>query len=155
MLGYPSLPSVAFKWSKMRLPDYSQGVTNETISHQFYCTLHWLPVRYRIHYTILLFVYKALNNLAPMYLSDLLTTYKPARSLRSQDGHLLRIPRSRLQRRSDRAFAITGPKLWNSLPFSVRTASTLATFKSRLKMYLFFLVKSTHYASLHHSIKLN
>ncbi len=60
------------------------------------CTLHWLPVRYRIDYKI--FVYKALNNLAPRYLSDLLTTYNPARSLRSQDGHLLRIPRSRLQR---------------------------------------------------------
>ncbi len=99
------------------------------------CTLHWLPVRYRIDYKILLFVCKALNNLAPLYLSDLLTTYNPARSLRSQVGHLLRIPQSCLQHRGDRAFAVAGPKLSNSLPLSVRTASTLAKFKSRLKMH--------------------
>ena len=33
--------------------------------------LHWLPVTQRIHFKILLTTYKALNNLAPPYLSDL------------------------------------------------------------------------------------
>lgn len=46
-------------------------------------TLHWLPVRYRIDFKVLLFVYKAHNNLAPKYLSDLIVTYNPSRSLRS------------------------------------------------------------------------
>ena len=32
--------------------------------------LHWLPVSYRITFKILLLTYKALNNLAPSYLSD-------------------------------------------------------------------------------------
>lgn len=38
----------------------------------FYELLHWLPVWYRIDYKILLFVNKALNNLAPKCFSDLI-----------------------------------------------------------------------------------
>ncbi len=34
-------------------------------------SLHWLPVKYRIDFKIVLFVYKALNNLAPQYLTGL------------------------------------------------------------------------------------
>ena len=34
--------------------------------------LHWLPLNYRIHFKMLLLVYKCLNGLAPTYLSDLL-----------------------------------------------------------------------------------
>ena len=34
--------------------------------------LHWLPIKFRIEYKILLLTYKALNGLAPQYLSDLL-----------------------------------------------------------------------------------
>ena len=34
--------------------------------------LHWPPLNYRIHFKILLLVYKCLNGLAPMYLSELL-----------------------------------------------------------------------------------
>ncbi|KAF7711562.1 hypothetical protein HF521_000573, partial [Silurus meridionalis] len=46
-------------------------------------SLHWLPVKFRIDYKLLLLTYKALNGLAPMYLSSLLTRYNPPRSLRS------------------------------------------------------------------------
>ncbi|XP_061086404.1 uncharacterized protein LOC133121220 [Conger conger] len=52
-------------------------------------SLHWLPVRYRINLKILLFVFKAMNGLAPTYLSELLNMYTPARSLRSCNQQLL------------------------------------------------------------------
>lgn len=39
--------------------------------------LHWLPVHLRVNFKILLLTYKALHNLAPPYLSDLLHTYSP------------------------------------------------------------------------------
>ena len=45
--------------------------------------LHWLPVKYRIEYKIILMTYRALNGLAPNCLQDLLQVYQPARSLRS------------------------------------------------------------------------
>jgi len=32
--------------------------------------LHWLPVRQRIHFKILLITYKSINDMAPEYLCD-------------------------------------------------------------------------------------
>ncbi|KAL2091662.1 hypothetical protein ACEWY4_013925 [Coilia grayii] len=58
--------------------------------------LHWLPVKSRITYKILLLTYKSLHNLAPQYLSDLLHPYSQSRSLRSSGKDQLVIPRSRL-----------------------------------------------------------
>ncbi len=56
-------------------------------------TLHWLPTKHRIDFKILLITYKALNGLAPQYLSELLLHYSPPHLLRSQNsGHLI-IPR--------------------------------------------------------------
>jgi len=37
----------------------------------------------------------------------------------------------------DRAFSVAGLTVWNSLPESVRSAETLASFKRKLKTYLF------------------
>ncbi len=33
-------------------------------------TLHWLPIKHHIDFKIVLITYKALNSLAPQYLSD-------------------------------------------------------------------------------------
>ena len=43
--------------------------------------LHWLSVLYRVDFTLLMFVFKALNGLAPSYLSELLTVRNPGRAL--------------------------------------------------------------------------
>ena len=50
----------------------------EHISPSLY-NLHWLPVSYRIQFKILLLVYKTLNGLAPLYLSELIELKKPGR----------------------------------------------------------------------------
>ena len=47
--------------------------------------LHWLPVQMRIKYKICLFVYKCLNNQAPIYLSSMIEKYVPPRRLRSSE----------------------------------------------------------------------
>lgn len=100
-------------------------------------TLHWLPVVFRIHFKILLFVYKSLNGLAPLYLSDMLTLHTPSRTLRSTGQLSLDCPRSRRKTRGDRAFSIAGPTLWNSLPPYIRAATSVECFKSLLKTHLF------------------
>lgn len=100
-------------------------------------SLHWLPVRFRVNFKIILFVYKCLNNLAPLYLSELLEHYNPSRDLRSGTQKLLSIPRYRLKHRGYRVFAIAGPTLWNSLPNHVRSAPDLSVFKSRLKTHFY------------------
>ncbi|XP_033997504.1 uncharacterized protein LOC117491563 [Trematomus bernacchii] len=47
--------------------------------------LHWLPVKSRIQYKLLLLTYTSLHSLAPAYISDLLQPYTPSRQLRSSD----------------------------------------------------------------------
>ena len=44
--------------------------------------LHWLPVEQRAEFKILLFTYKVVDGMAPVYLQDLLNLYRPYRSLR-------------------------------------------------------------------------
>jgi len=102
-------------------------------------SLHWLPVNFRIQLKMLLFAYKALNGLAPPYLADLLKPYTPTRSLSSADRLLLVVPKSRLEQRGDRAFAVAAPKVWNELPLQVRLAPTLPVCKSRLNTHFFSL----------------
>ncbi|KAL2088052.1 hypothetical protein ACEWY4_016880 [Coilia grayii] len=43
--------------------------------------LHWLPVSYRVDFKVLLLVFKAVNGLAPCYITDALSSYTPARAL--------------------------------------------------------------------------
>ena len=92
-------------------------------------SLHWLPVHFRVHFKILLFVFKSLNGLAPPYLSELLHPYAPARCLRSADLLLLEVPRSKRKLRGDGAFSVAAPKLWNELPLHIRQASLLSILK--------------------------
>ena len=99
--------------------------------------LHWLPVEQRIIFKMLFFTFKALNNLCPSYISDLLETYKPTMSLRSSSRNLLVIPRSRLKSHGDRAFSVSAPKLWNDIPETIKCSVDLNAFKRNLQTYLF------------------
>ena len=48
-------------------------------------SLHWLPVPFRCKYKILLHVFQSLHQKAPKYIQELVNTYKPARTLRSEN----------------------------------------------------------------------
>ena len=73
--------------------------------------LHWLPVKFRNQFKIILLTYKSLHALAPRYLSDLLHPSTPLQSLRSSDKDQLAIPRTRLKTFGDRAFCVSAPPL--------------------------------------------
>ena len=91
--------------------------------------LHWLPVELRIQYKLLLLVWKCLHQTAPSYLSSLLQPYAPLRALRSSS--LMLLQESTTHRKyGERAFAAAGPHLWNALPLTLRTSSTVLQFKS-------------------------
>ncbi len=72
-------------------------------------SLHWLPIKLRISYKISLLTYKALNGLAPAYLTSLLSRYNPSRSLRSQNSGLLVVPRIAKSTKGGRAFSYLLP----------------------------------------------
>ncbi len=91
-------------------------------------TLHLLPIKHRIDFKILLITYKALNGLAPQYLSELLSHYSPPCLLRFQNsGHLI-IPRISKSTAGGRSFSYLAPKLWNNLPISDDVLDVSETF---------------------------
>ena len=92
--------------------------------------LHWLPVKSRIVYKIILLVYKCLNGLSPDYLSSLLSY--------SGMGHSVYLVEPRVNGTyGERAFQKCGPKLWNGLPEHIKHSTSLESFKSSLKTHLF------------------
>ena len=100
--------------------------------------LHWLPVQKRILYKLDTICYKCLNNAAPDYLTSLLNSYKPSRTLRSASDPLtLKTPRTKLNSYGPRTFSVSGPLSWNNLPLSVRQQPTFSSFKTSLKTHLF------------------
>ena len=102
--------------------------------------LHWLPIKDRIIFKLLLITFKVLHGMAPSYLSDLLTIYVPKRTLRSSSQLLLALPSRREVSTSyygNRAFSVAAPTLWNKLPAEVRDANNITTFKRLLKTHIF------------------
>ena len=67
--------------------------------------LHWLPVSQRIVFKLMLIVHKSLNNIAPIYISELLKVYNML---------LLKEPASKWTW-GDRSFSVVAPRLWNHL----------------------------------------
>ncbi len=91
-------------------------------------SLHWLTVKYRIQYKVLMFIYKALHNQAPEYIKDMLIPYQSQRHLRSSQNMLLTVPWSRLRSNGDRAFSVAAPALWHVLPLSIKSAASMDIF---------------------------
>ena len=52
-------------------------------------SLHWLPIKQRIQYKLLLLAYRAIYGHGPSYLAKLLRPHEPSRQLRSADKNLL------------------------------------------------------------------
>ena len=89
-----------------------------------------MSVNNRLKYNKAVFTYKAINGLTPSYISDLLKPIAKtcSRTLRSSETRSLTVPRSRTAL-CEGLFSRSAPKLWNSLPDTVRMAPTLNAFK--------------------------
>ena len=99
-------------------------------------SLHWLPVKDRIVFKILLLIFHCVQGSAPQYNISLVQSYKPARNLRSSTSQALCIPKT-TKVWGERAFSHAGPYLWNTLPEDIKTCQSSETFKNLLKTYLF------------------
>ena len=101
---------------------------NESVSallHQ----LHWLPVKPRIYFKILLIVFKFFQDRTPVYINECLEVV-------NQENFTLKINRTNTAY-GDRAFQNCAPRLWNSLPPYLKIIGTIDLFKKHLKHYLF------------------
>ena len=100
-------------------------------------SLHWLPIKIRIDFKILLLTYKCVNSLAPEYLCNLVIKKTCSRPLRSEKLELLKVPKTRLKTYGDRAFQYAAAVEWNKLPLDIRLSPSVTCFKSNLKTCLF------------------
>ena len=101
--------------------------------------LHWLPVKYRVMFKIILITFNALEGIVPFYIRDLLQLRKQSSyNLRSNnDGRLLETVKVVTKWKSgDRAFEVAAP-LWNTLSQNIRDEPSINKFKKLLKTYLF------------------
>ena len=94
--------------------------------------LHWLPIKFRVQFKLLLIVYKSLHNQALDYINDLLSLKTESNySLRSSGQTLLSVPRVNCPKFGGRAFTHAAPVLWNSLPLTIRSSSGNSFFKKK------------------------
>jgi hypothetical protein len=137
LCGYPKF----HQDRHMKILRYSARVVNMVPKwlniRSVLANLHWLPIKQRINFKIHMYVYKAHNGLAPVYLADSLVRYTPINDFRSRIMDLLYAPQFRLDAYVGRAFAIAAPRHWNKLLYGVRQASSITNFKTALKTKLF------------------
>lgn len=101
--------------------------------------LHWLDIKHRIDFKVILITYKAIHGQVPEYISKLISLRPNSRyGLRSNNKMLLKpMAVKTLPTLGDRAFACAAPRLWNVLPLELREEQSVSVFKRKLKTYLF------------------
>ena len=86
--------------------------------------LHWLKVRERIRYKVLILAHKSFYETAPQYLSALVTRKDHLKNTRSStDRYLLCTPpfiNDCSNTFLERSFLFSAPRVWNSLDESIR-----------------------------------
>ena len=99
---------------------------------------HWLPIKQRIIFKVLLLTYRAYNGSAPGYMCNLISRKEQTQwSLRRDNKLELKAPVTRLKTYGDRCFEFAAAKEWNALPLHVKKSETLESFKVKLKTFLF------------------
>ena len=98
--------------------------------------LHWLPIKQRCLFKLLLFVHRAIHKPSdsPLYLQELLKRNTPV--TRMNYAYNLEVPKTR-SAYGRRSFRYIGPTEWNKLPASLKSIPTELCFRKALKTYLF------------------
>ena len=91
--------------------------------------LHWLKVKFRCMYKLLLIVHHRVHNRAPNEIISLLPYADSGRTMNLRES-------KSSNKYGDKAFSHVGPKMWNLLPRTVRDVVDTAAFKKALKTYL-------------------
>ncbi len=73
--------------------------------------LHWLPIKARVDFKMLVLVLNAYNGIEPNYLSDLLDKKHTTHNTRSADTNLLKMQATKIVTCGDRAFQKAAPTL--------------------------------------------
>ena len=103
--------------------------------------IHWLPVQFRSEFKLATLVYKFIHTGFPKYFAPYLSTYHNTYNTRRSQSvaNFLNVPK--FQPKSTKqfcfSFAFDAPTVWNSLPEDIRASPTIASFRKKLKTYLY------------------
>ena len=118
-----------------------QEVWSGTRSQLMHQESHWLDIPERVNYKLRVLTHQCLLGKTPVYLSNCcipVSQVASRRHLRSAARHQLTVPQHRLSTYGRRAFAVTGPTMFNTLPDDLRDpAVSTSTFRQSLKTHLF------------------
>ena len=76
-------------------------------------------------FKLVLLSYQCFHNLAPSYLTKLLTIYKPGRNLWSGKKNFFVIPPVLTETYGECTFAHAAPIMWNNIPDSLRSINSM------------------------------
>ena len=115
-------------------------VTNSPFDHAslpLISKLGWLTVNEMIDFETACMVYKALHGLAPPYMKSMFQTLSEScnRTLLNTSTDL-RIFLLCKTSNGQRSFSYRGVTVWNQLSLEIKTAPSLAAFKTKLKSFL-------------------
>ena len=106
-------------------------------SYEMLIILNRLAFPVRCKYLIGLLIFKAINNLTPSYISDLI-------AFSSNNKHVLRSKAKRDISHNKpntnylkKTFRFSSMEIWNRIPIEIRNSQNINTFKSKFKSFLF------------------
>ena len=102
-------------------------------------SLHWLPVKYRIIFKVLLITFKTIHGLVPVYIGELISIKDVSLSrycLHSTKSLTLNYLALKSHKTlEDRSSFVATPKLWNELFSEIRDLNSINKFKTAIKTY--------------------
>ena len=112
-------------------------VSRDHPSQPLFNSLHWLPLKQRIIFRLLLSIKSLILNQAPKYLDTCLNSYTPTRSLRSSSDPLRLTYSVTSTLAGDRTFTVSASKYWNDLSLAVIQSSLVSAFRKALQTHHF------------------
>ncbi len=95
--------------------------------------LQWLPIRQKVIYEQCLTSFKIMNSHLPSWLFCF-PHVRNVNSTNTRQQNMLHIPRTKTDTGS-RSITVRGPKLWNTLPSTVKQCNNLHALKAELKNF--------------------
>ena len=106
--------------------------------------LHCLPVQFRSEFKLATLVYKFIHTGFPKYFASYLSTYHNTYNTRRSQSvaNFLNVPKfqpkiHKSTKQFGFSFAFDAPTVWNLLPEDIRASPTIASFRKKLKTYLY------------------
>ena len=106
--------------------------------------LHWLPIQFCSEFKLATLVYKFIHTGFPKYFAPHLSTYRTNYNTRCSQSvaNFLNVPKfqptiHKSTKQFGLSFAFDALTVWNSLPEDIRALPTVASFRKKLKTYLY------------------